>query len=69
MQRYGNIQSPYDPYSGMQISYTRNTGYRKRDFYYEGRPMTRTEKARAKFFGAFVCIGFLCLTIVESLSS
>ena len=68
MQRYSAIQSPYDPYSGQQISYTRYTGYRRSDFY-EGRSMTAKEVARAKFFGAFVCVGFLCLTIVESLSS
>lgn len=69
MQRYADVQSPFDPFSGQQISYTRYTGYRRSDFYYQGREMTGKEKARAKFFGAFVCIGFLCLTIVEVLSA
>lgn len=65
MQRYSGIQSPYDPFSGQQISYTRYTGYRPRDFYYQGRSMTVKEKARAKFFGALVFVSFVALTVVE----
>lgn len=65
MQRYSNIQSPFDPYSGVQVSFTRNTGYRARDFYYQGREMTQVEKSRAKLFGLFVFVGFVALTVVE----
>lgn len=65
MQRYSNIQSPFDPYSGVQVSFTRNTGYRARDFYYQGREMTRVEKRRAALFGLFVFVGFVALTVVE----
>ena len=65
MQRYADVQSPFDPFSGQQISYTRNTGYRRRDFYYQGRSMTRDEKRRAKLFGLFVFLGFVALTVVE----
>lgn len=64
MQRYSDIQSPYDPYSGVQLSYTRYTGYRARDFY-EGRPMTKQEKTRAKFFALAVFVGFVVLNVVE----
>jgi hypothetical protein len=67
MQRYNNIQSPYDPYSGVQLSYTRYTGYRNRDFV-QPRSMNATEIRRAKFFGALVVVGFVVLAIVEVLA-
>lgn len=67
MQRYNNIQSPYDPYSGVQLSYTRYTGYRSRDFY-QPRNMNATEIRRAKLFGALVLVGFVALGILEALS-
>lgn len=67
MQRYNDIQSPYDPYSGVQLSYTRYTGYRSRDFY-PPRSMNATEIRRAKFFGALVLVGFVALGILEALS-
>ena len=67
MQRYSNIQSPYDPYSGSQLSYTRYTGYRNRDFY-QPRAMSRTEIRRAKFFGALVAVGFIALGVLEVLA-
>lgn len=58
MQRYNNTQSPFDPYTGEQLSYTRYTGLRHRDFYY-GRPMNRQEIKRAIFFGALVVVGLI----------
>ncbi len=67
MQRYNNIQSPYDPYSGVQLSYTRYTGYRSRDFY-QPRNMNATEIRRAKFFGALVVVGFIALGVLEALA-
>ena len=67
MQRFNNIQSPYDPYSGVQVSFTRYTGYRNRDFYHE-RGMNRTEIRRAKFFGALVAVGFIALGVLEVLA-
>ena len=65
MQRYNNIQSPYDPYSGVQLSYTRYTGYRARDFY-QPRNMNATEIRRAKLFGALAIAGIVLLAIVEA---
>ena len=59
MQRFNNIQSPFDPYTGEQISYTRYTGYRRHDFQYIGRPMTKQEIKRAIFFGALVVLGLI----------
>lgn len=67
MQRYNNIQSPYDPYSGVQLSYTRYTGYRSRDFY-QPRSMNATEIRRAKLFGALAVAGIVLLAIVEALA-
>lgn len=67
MQRYDNIQSPYDPYSGAQLSYTRYTGYRPHHFY-QARGMNRTEIRRAKFFGALVVVGFIALGVLEALA-
>lgn len=67
MQRYNNIQSPYDPYSGAQLSYTRYTGLRSWEFQ-ASRAMNRTEIRRAKFFGALTIAGFIVLALVEALA-
>lgn len=65
MQRFDNIQSPYDPYSGAQLSYTRYTGYRPHHFY-QPRNMNATEIRRAKLFGALAIAGIVLLAIVEA---
>lgn len=67
MQRYSNIQSPYDPYSGSQISYVRNTGYRPYHFQ-ANRGMNRTEIRRAKLFGVLMVLGFIALGALEALA-
>ena len=59
MQRFNNTQSQFDPYTGEQLSYTRYTGYRRKDFYYTGRGMTKQEIKRAIFFGAIVVVGLI----------
>lgn len=32
MSRFGNVQTPFDPYSGVQLNYVRNTGLRPYHF-------------------------------------
>ena len=67
MQRYSNIQSPYDPYSGTQLSCTRYTGLRSWEFQAD-RKMNRTEIRRAKMFGVLTVVGFIALIVLEALA-
>jgi hypothetical protein len=67
MQRHSNIQSPYDPYSGTQLCYTRYTGLRSWEFN-ATRGMNRTEIRRAKLFGALMVVGFIALGVLEALA-
>ena len=67
MQRYSDIQSPFDPYSGTQLTCTRYTGLRSWEFQ-ASRAMNRTEIRRAKFFGALALVGFIALGVLEVLA-
>lgn len=68
--KYGNIQSPFDPYSGVQTSFIRYSGYRSHQFHINEiqRRKTLAElKAGAKFVGSLclVGIGFYVLNLLS----
>lgn len=70
-QRYGNIQSPIDPYSGVQLSAIRYSGYRAHHFHMSDIERRRTlaeVKGAIKFVGgvALVAVGFYALLLLGS---
>lgn len=67
--KFGNIQSAYDPYSGMQISAIRYSGYRKHQFHMSelDRQTTLAQiKAGARIVCGFalVAVGFYVLNLL-----
>lgn len=67
--KFGDIQSAYDPYSGMQLSAIRYSGYRSHEFHMSeiDRRKTLAEiKGVIKFVGGFalVAVGFYVLNLL-----
>lgn len=67
--KFGDIQSAYDPYSGMQLSAIRYSGYRKHQFHmseHDRRATLAQIKAGVKLVGGFalVAVGFYVLNLL-----
>lgn len=61
MSKFGNVQTPYDPYSGVQLSYVRNTGLRPYHFNNYMQPARYTPKNSMR--NAILCLAGMVIGI------